>query len=114
MAPADLERARRVRDNLAELRALLRVPALAERASEALDLARLLNPAEADMAHDKAVTFRLPDDVIERLDGLGERMARNPTLHALAGGVLSRSQVLRVAVTRGLEVLEAEHPADDK
>jgi hypothetical protein len=52
-------------------------------------------------------SVRLPKDVVRRLDALVPKLERVPTIAAL--GPLTRSKVLRLALARGLEVLEAEH-----
>lgn len=112
--PVDLDRERRVRSNLAELRTLTMAPAVAGRTLALRDLALSLSTLEDPMGNDKATSVRLPEEVLERLDALAARLAEDPTIRALAGGTLSRSAVLRIAVTRGLEVLEAEHPPSDR
>ena len=53
------------------------------------------------------VPVRLPDAVVERVDALVDRLATEDAGQAL--GRLSRSAVLRLAIVRGLDVLESEH-----
>ena len=109
--PVDLDAERRRRGLLDELAALLADPALAERTRDNLagPAAWLSLALEAPL--DKPKTVRLPLEVLDRLDALAERMSAVPTLAALAGGRLSDSAVLRIAVIRGLDLLEAEYPA---
>jgi len=53
------------------------------------------------------VGVRLPADVIRRVDALRGKLAKDATLSAL--GAVTRSTVLKLAVTRGLDVLEKEY-----
>lgn len=53
------------------------------------------------------ITLRLPQSLLDRADALLERLAREE--EAVLLGRVSRSIVLRLAVLRGLESLEAEH-----
>ena len=55
------------------------------------------------------VPIRLPTGVVERADGLIDAMAADPKLAAL--GTVTKAVVLRVALVRGLELLEAEYGA---
>lgn len=52
-------------------------------------------------------SVRLPREFVKRLDALVPRLEKVPTFAAL--GPLTRSKVLRLALARGIEVLEAEH-----
>lgn len=49
------------------------------------------------------VTLQLPEDAGDRATALAPRIG-------VPGVLLTRAEVLRVAVLRGLDVLEAEHP----
>ena len=53
------------------------------------------------------MTVLVPSDASDRAEALGERMAP-------PGVTLSRAEVLRAAILRGLDALEAEHPAENK
>jgi hypothetical protein len=53
------------------------------------------------------VTVLIPEDVSDRAEALGERMAP-------AGVTLSRAEVLRAAILRGLDALEADSPPEGK
>lgn len=55
-------------------------------------------------------SVRLPEDLVERLDKLAERMSRDPKAVALAGSSISRAAALRAAIVEGVEVLEAKYP----
>ena len=58
--------------------------------------------------NDAQITTRLPADLVERLDLLVPKLRRDPSLRAF--GRITRSTVLRLALERGLVVLEAENP----
>lgn len=60
---------------------------------------------------DVVLNLRLSSDLVQRADRLVDRLAADPRVAALVGTKPSRSAVLRLAIVRGLEVLEAEHPA---
>jgi hypothetical protein len=60
------------------------------------------------MADSTIVTLRLPKALLVRADALIPLLQENERL--LVVGNLSRSVVLRLAVIRGLEALEAEAP----
>ena len=119
MRPADpvvdLDRERRVRANLAELRDLLTTDAdLAER-TDALLAGVLPCPDMEDspMTDDRvSLTVRVLASYLERADAVLAKMDslyRGPDPLGLWGSVrLSRSLVLRSALARGLEVLERE------
>ena len=53
------------------------------------------------------LSLRVTVDMIKRADALRPRLARDPTLAAL--GQVSRSAVIKLAIARGLEVLEHEY-----
>jgi hypothetical protein len=50
---------------------------------------------------------RLPGETVKRIDSLRPRLANDPTISAL--GPVTRSTVLKLAIARGLEVLEREY-----
>jgi hypothetical protein len=52
------------------------------------------------------ITLRLPQSLVDRADKLIDQLARDE--EALLLGRVSRSIVLRLAVLRGIEVLEAQ------
>jgi len=52
------------------------------------------------------VTLRLPQSLVDRADALTDALARDE--EALLLGRVSRSIVLRLALLRGLEVLESQ------
>ncbi len=53
------------------------------------------------------VSLRLPEDVVARADRMCSRVFGIPDLDS---GGMSRATVLRIAIVRGLDVLEAEFP----
>lgn len=55
----------------------------------------------------RTIPLRLPDSIIERADKLKDVMAEVDELAAV--GRVARTSVLRLAILKGLEVLEAEH-----
>jgi hypothetical protein len=63
---------------------------------------------ESTMADSSIVTLRLPKSLLSRADALVPRLRENDELFVV--GRLSRSVVLRLAVLRGLESLEAQQP----
>jgi hypothetical protein len=54
------------------------------------------------------VAFRIPQELIDRAEALVDLMATDPKVLALAGRP-SRAAVLRWAIARGLDALEAEY-----
>mgnify|MGYP001273945540 CR=1 FL=1 len=58
------------------------------------------------MPNETQVALRLPADAVRRAAALAEKMARAPELRAWR---LTRSAVLRLALLRGIESLEAEY-----
>ena len=73
------------------------------------NLATQPDPARMDisMSDEVPTSVRLPREFVKRLDALVPRLEQVPTFAAL--GPLTRSKVLRLALARGIEVLEAEH-----
>ena len=67
-------------------------------------------PCEHAMADTIITTLRLPKSLVDRADALIDRLADDE--EALLVGRVSRSIVLRLAVRRGLEQLEAQ--ADER
>jgi len=64
------------------------------------------------MAKDEGqISLRAPIEVLDRADSMRERLALDPTVRALSrGGEVTRSDVLRVALVKGLDVLDHELP----
>jgi hypothetical protein len=101
----DLDRERRVQRNLADLADLLRSdPDLEGRTFAALS-GSIPCGLEAPMRTPYA-PIRLPDPILDRVDRLIPAVDLRPEL--IAYGRLSRTAVVRIAVERGLAVLEAE------
>jgi len=61
------------------------------------------------MVQDKQVVLRVSSELVERADALKDVLSERDELRAF--GRVSRSSVMRLAVQRGLEVLEAEYGA---
>lgn len=59
------------------------------------------------MSDTSIITLRVPQALLDRADALIERLARDE--EAVLLGRVSRSIVLRLALLRGLEQLEARH-----
>jgi hypothetical protein len=92
----DLARERRIAGKVAELRDLLDTGAV----DAARTRAMLAGDLETPVADDVSTTFRLPAAWIARADALTAQ------LPPPAGGKLTRSNVLRAALERGLDDLE--------
>jgi len=60
------------------------------------------------MADSSIVTLRLPKSLLQRADALMPALRSNSDVFVV--GRLSRSVVLRLAVLRGLEAMEADTP----
>jgi hypothetical protein len=60
------------------------------------------------MADSSIVTLRLPKSLLQRADALMPALRSNSDIFVV--GRLSRSVVLRLAVLRGLEAMEADTP----
>lgn len=58
------------------------------------------------MANEAQVAIRLPTDFLKRAGALVTAMRKNPAMQAWS---LTRSAVLRLAVQKGLDALEAEY-----
>ena len=56
-----------------------------------------------------STSLRLPEAFVKRADALALRLRNVPEMAAT--GDVNRSKVLRLAIAKGLAVLEAEHPA---
>jgi predicted DNA-binding protein len=55
--------------------------------------------------NEEQVSIRLPAELLGRLEKLARRLAADPLRGALG---VTRAAVLRLALTRGIEILEAE------
>lgn len=105
LAPVeDLNRERRIRAIVADLRALLDADPALNRRTEAM-LAGALPALEEPLKHDRSMTVRLPEDALTRADALVPALESHPLLGAAS---VSRSVVIRLALDRGLAALEAE------
>lgn len=107
--PIDLDRERRVRAHLDELRAMLAGnPDLAERTNDMLagDLP-CPDLEEETMAERPLESVRLPADLMARAEALVPLMEKDPELSAF--GRVNKSSVIRLALHRGLLNLEAEY-----
>jgi hypothetical protein len=62
----------------------------------------------APMSNERQIVLRVPAEIPARAESLAERMKALP---ALAGMRVTPSSVLRQALLRGLESLEAEAPS---
>lgn len=111
--PVDLARERRVRDRVAELHALLDGnAALAVRTFAALDGSLPCPDLEdAPMPPRPDHVCRVPADLWTRADRLCPSLATAPALRAW--GRVTPSAVVRLALLRGLEALEADARAND-
>lgn len=105
----DLNRERRIRSNLAELRELLATdPRLTERTGAMLAGALPCPDLEDDMTNDKELptSMRLPARLIERADALVDKLQDHPQFEAMTR--VTRATVLREALARGIAELEQE------
>ena len=108
MRRVDFDSVRRALTDLDEAAADLS-PGSAERTARWLAGDPSLHELEDAMSDTQSVTFRCPTADVERADALAEQLAERPEFRAVAhGGRISRSLVLRYALTRGLDVLEDE------
>jgi len=107
--PADLDRERRIRRELAELRRLIEGnPRLAERTAAMLrgDLeAPGLEEPKMNGAEEQ-VSIRVPEGTQARAEALVPALNEAPEFKVLR---CTKSAILRLAILRGLEALEAEH-----
>lgn len=58
------------------------------------------------MSNDQQIPIRLPTEIVERIDALVPLLASDPKLGAWR---ITRSAVMRQALLRGLEALEADY-----
>ena len=110
MTVVDLAQERRIRDLTEDLRQkLMDSPELARR-TDAMLRGQLPAPdLEEEMApNDVQFSVRVPEDLVKRLDKMEARMAKDPEWAAFR---VSRQAVLRAALMRGLDVMEAEQAA---
>lgn len=63
------------------------------------------------MVHDRAITLRLPDEVLQRADELVPVMGGQGDL---AAARVTRSTILRLALFKGLQALEEEYFEDEE
>lgn len=107
---ADLDRERRIRRELAELRALLDGnPRLAERTAAVLS-GQLEAPGleESKMnGAEEQISIRVPKGTQERAEALVPALEPTPEFRLVR---CTKSAILRFAILRGLELLEQEHP----
>lgn len=59
---------------------------------------------------DAPLSTRVPREDLERADRIAERLGADPRVGGLFGGRPSRAAVLRWAIRRGLDAIEAEYP----
>lgn len=107
-AVVNLARERRIRGLMTDLRRMFAAsPGLAQRTGAMLR-GELAAPdlEEEQMVNEMQLSVRLPEDLLKRLEKMETKMAKNPELAAFR---VSRQSVLRLALMRGLDVLEAEH-----
>lgn len=64
------------------------------------------------MQHDKQITFRLPAELILRAEALVSAVRADPERGAF--GRVSKAAVLRLAIVKGLAVLEAEYRREEE
>lgn len=64
------------------------------------------------MTDETPVSVRLPPKLLKRADALAAKLQKDPEVRML--GRVSRSAVLRLAVLKGLQVLEAEYSSKKK
>jgi hypothetical protein len=104
----DLARERRVAAKLDELGSMLDAhPDLSDRTAAMLRGALPCPDLEVNMPA-VTITIRAPADLVERAEALRPILSRTD-LRAVGGGDVSRGAVLRLALARGLDALEAEH-----
>jgi len=96
----DLARERRIRENLAELRRLL-----AEDPTRAGRFYAWLAEQEGDEMNEKAITLRLPADLLEQADALVPTIQAHGDFQAVR---VTRSTVIRLAMMRGIAALTEE------
>jgi hypothetical protein len=104
--PVDLERERRIREDIEALGRLMQGdPELSERVGDVLE-GRL--PLEGNVSEKDWIAVRLPKELVGRADALVERV-REKDPAAFAGGLRNRSALVRLALAKGLEALEAQY-----
>lgn len=104
--PVDLDRVRRATETI---RATLREhPEVAARTA-AMFHADPSSPELHAMSETQTTPIKLPIALLERVDALLPRVEADPRLSALVGR-RSRTALVRLAILRGLEILERELP----
>lgn len=66
----------------------------------------LMRPKIESPMGKRPLQLRLPDDIMKRIDALTDILAKDPNFKAM--GTMTRSTALRLAILRGLDVLEQE------
>lgn len=62
------------------------------------------------MPGEAQITIRLPKDLLRRVQKLVSKLSKDPRhVNMTWGGKVRRSHVLRLALLRGIEALEADH-----
>ena len=72
-------------------------------------MAALAEELMAEKRYGVPVTVRIPAELARRLDRLKPRVGKDPTLTTF--GRVSRSSIVKLALLRGVDVLEAEYKA---
>ena len=103
----DLAKETRIRAKLGELRALLDGGAVDPERTRAMLAGELEAPGMNDTDPDVATSIRIPRALLDLADTLAERRAER------LGERASRSAVLRLALERGIAVIERETAALD-
>lgn len=112
--PVDLDRERRIRATLDKLDDLMdRNPSLWDR-SMAVLAGKLACPdlEKENTTMDQPISMRLPTEVLERLDALLQYAEKDPEITIFQKP--TRSSMLRLAVLRGVEVLEKQYSKGKK
>jgi hypothetical protein len=96
----NLAQERRIRDNLGELRRLL-----ADNPERAARFREWLAGQREEAMNEKAITLRLPADLLAQADALVDVIADHGEYRVMR---VTRSTVLRLALLRGIEALTEE------
>lgn len=60
---------------------------------------------------DRQISIRVPVELMDRLDAIVAQLGAHPTFGPLG---VSRNGMIRLALTKGLDVLQAEYDSKDK